>query len=83
MPVTAELRARTGEKYTAHDGQERERYITVGVQIESNGRRFLKFDGLPVRFDGFVYFSEPRERAKGAETPPGLARPVDDSDIPF
>jgi hypothetical protein len=50
-------------KYTAKDGTEKKRYLTVGAVFESDeGKLSLKLEGVPVSPDwsGWISFYEPK-----------------------
>lgn len=68
-------------KYTAKDGTEKKRYLTVGTVFEGEGGKLsLKLDGMPVSPDwsGWISFYEPKPYNGGGGT-----QNNDDSDIPF
>jgi hypothetical protein len=79
-------------KYTDREGNEKKRYVNVGIVFEDDqGRLALKMDSVPVspEWSGWISFFEPRERG---ESRPAPARPAqaqrpaanDDGDeIPF
>lgn len=72
-------------KYTTRDGAEKTRYHKVGVVFESDKGLSLKVESLPVGFDGWISFYEPKpEQSQGKSA----AKPARDStgledDIPF
>lgn len=88
-----------GEKYTDRDGNEKTRYVNMGVLFQrDDGSMFAKIETIPVGFTGWVNFYEPRdEDGNKAERPRRVARPqrtaapptagspgaFDDDDIPF
>ena len=50
-------------KYTAKDGTEKKRYLTIGAVFEGEGGKLsLKLDGVPVSPDwsGWISFYEPK-----------------------
>lgn len=67
--------------YTAKDGTEKKRYLTVGAVFENDkGNLSLKLDGMPVSPDwsGWISFYEPKPYVGAAQSKD------DDSDgIPF
>jgi hypothetical protein len=76
-------------KYTAKDGTEKKRYLTVGAVFENdNGNLSLKLDGMPVspEWSGWISFYEPKPYGNDAHNQSkanGYA-PQDDNDpIPF
>lgn len=51
----------SGEKYTDREGNEKTRYINIGVVFErDDGSLSLKLESLPVNFSGWVNFYEPK-----------------------
>lgn len=61
MSVQYEVTAITG-KYTNKDGQEKSRYLKIGVVIQTKNGPMLKLEAVPVGWDGFAYLNEPKER---------------------
>lgn len=61
MSIKYEACAR-GEKYTTADGQEKQRWIKCGVVIDSKNGLSLKLESIPVNFDGWLSFFEPKPR---------------------
>lgn len=49
------------QRYT-QNGEEKKRYINVGAVFEGERGLSLKLDAIPVGFDGWIQFYEPRER---------------------
>ena len=75
-----------GEKYTDKDGNEKTRYITIGVLFQrDDGSLTAKIESLPVGFNGWVNFWEPKEDdGKSQRTGGGNSRGGDpDEKIPF
>jgi hypothetical protein len=60
------------------NGEDKKRYINVGAVFESDKGLSLKLDSIPVAFDGWIQFYEPRPR----EDKPQDDKPFDDK-IPF
>ena len=90
MAVKFEIVAVTG-KYTASDGTEKNRYTKLGVVIEGERGLRAKFEAIPVGWDGWCFFSEPKPRdgaasaAKAAKPAAKAQKPADDfdDDLPF
>jgi paraquat-inducible protein B len=61
MSIKYEACAR-GEKYTTADGQEKQRWLKCGVVLETKSGLSLKLESLPVNFDGWLSFFEPKPR---------------------
>jgi hypothetical protein len=82
-----------GEKYTDKDGNEKTRYVNVGVLFtRDDGSLTMKLEAIPVGFNGWINFYEPKpqegggkgERERPQRTGGGNARGgAPDDDIPF
>jgi hypothetical protein len=64
MSVKYEACAR-GEKYTTASGEEKQKWLKCGVVIEGRNGLSLKLESLPVGFDGWLSFFEPKPRDNG------------------
>lgn len=88
MAVKFEITAKCGE-YEDRDGTKKARYTRCGVVFEGrDGKLSAKLDALPVAFDGWLNFWEPKEKDNTSPMRNALTagrRPVDDidSDVPF
>lgn len=52
-----------GEKYTDRDGNEKTRYLNVGALFaRDDGSQTMKLESLPIGFNGWINFYEPKER---------------------
>jgi hypothetical protein len=88
MSIKYEACAR-GEKYTTADGQEKQRWIKCGIVIDGKNGLSLKLESIPVNFDGWLSFFEPKPREE--QRPQRQQRPqqrqsgFDDmsDDVPF
>jgi len=77
-------------KYTAKDGTEKKRYLTVGAVFENDkGALSLKLDGMPVspEWSGWISFYDPKPynaapNSHNQSKSNGYA-PQQDDDIPF
>lgn len=81
-----------GEKYTDRDGNEKTRYINVGALFaRDDGSLTMKLESLPIGFNGWINFYEPKEREGGqqqrSQRPQRSAQSAgdfqDDGSIPF
>ena len=81
-----------GEKYTDRDGNEKTRYVNVGALFaRDDGSLTMKLESLPIGFNGWINFYEPKEREGGqqqrSQRPQRSAPPSDDfqddGSIPF
>jgi hypothetical protein len=91
MSIKYEACAR-GEKYTTADGQEKQKWIRCGVVIDGKNGLSLKLESLPVNFDGWLSFFEPKPREEPRQQQRPQQRPEQrpeqrqaamDDDIPF
>ena len=86
MAITYKVVATAG-KYTDKDGNEKSRYVDMGVVMETKNGPMLKIEAVPVGWDGWAYLNEPKEKADGErqERRPSRSRTqeADDSDLPF
>ena len=48
--------------YTDKSGNEKAQWTTVGRVIEKDGKLSLKMDVIPVGFDGWIKFFEPKQK---------------------
>jgi hypothetical protein len=84
MSKKYDVTAITG-KYTDKNGQEKNRYLTIGAIIETKNGPMLKLESVPMEWNGWAYLNEPRAKdapGQSGQTSQAPA-PVDDSDIPF
>lgn len=81
MAVKKQLKARAGT-YTNKQGEEKTRYVNVGVLLETQKGEMLKIESLPVPFDGWIYLADLEKREVGQNP---TATPVAelDQDVPF
>lgn len=61
--------------YTDKNGQEKAQWATVGRVIEKDGKLSLKLDVIPVGFDGWIKFFEPKMKDQKSRDM--------DGDVPF
>ena len=92
MSVKFKVVAITG-KYM-QDGQEKTRYVDVGVIIETRAGLMLKAEAIPVGWDGTAFLNEPKAKQGTRQAPQRTSgrQPRDefsdngefqDDDIPF
>lgn len=55
----------TAGKYTDKDGNEKNRYVDMGVVMETKNGPMLKIEAVPVGWDGWAYLNEPKAREEG------------------
>lgn len=60
-------------KYTDKNGDEKNRYLTIGAIINTRAGLLLKLDAIPTNWEGFAYLNEPKARD---EQPTRAARPA-------
>lgn len=84
MAVQYKVIAKGGEYQK--DGQTKTRYIDCGVVMDGRHGLVMKLDVIPAVFDGWFYFSEPRQKTDGSgnQAQAGrVATEMPDEDIPF
>lgn len=85
-----------GEKYTDRDGNEKTRYVNVGSMFtRDDGSLTMKLEAIPVGFNGWVNFYEPKpkdgeqanerpaRRQARQQSAAGTMDDFKDDDIPF
>ena len=77
MAVTKELIAKNGT-YKNKQGEEKTRYIKVGVKMETDKGTMMKIEALPVPFEGWIY-----ERDLPEKTGVVATKPTEMDDVPF
>lgn len=66
-------------KYTDRNGNEKTKYLTVGAVLQGDKGLSLKLEALPVNFNGWINFYEPRER----DAKPSQRQEEPNDDIPW
>lgn len=56
-------------KYTDAQGNEKTRYVDVGVIIETRAGLMLKAEAIPVGWDGTAFLNEPKPRSETPREP--------------
>lgn len=77
MAIIQEVTAVTG-KYKDKDGNEKSRYMKLGVVMDTKNGPMLKLEAIPLGWDGWAYLNEPKEKES-----PKKGRGDDGGDIPF
>jgi hypothetical protein len=58
-----------GEKYTDREGNEKTRYVNVGVLFtRDDGSLTMKLESVPVGFNGWINFYEPKDKEGDGKT---------------
>lgn len=75
-------------KYKDRNGDEKNRYVNVGSLLErDDGSQCLKLESIPVNFDGWINFYEPKISQAKEEIKSDLGDMAgsnqDDTEIPF
>lgn len=52
-------------KYTDAQGNEKTRYVDVGVIIETRNGLMLKAEAIPVNWDGTAFLNDPKPKQSG------------------
>jgi hypothetical protein len=91
MAILYKISAATG-KYTDKDGNEKNRYVDMGVVMETKNGPMLKLEAVPVGWDGWAYLNEPKAKEEGEQAQrsrpqrqaqKSSADDFTDSEIPF
>ena len=80
MAVKKELVAKAGT-YTNKQGEEKTRYIKVGVQMETAKGTMYKLEALPVPFDGWIFERDLQPKEATPQSIPS-GQSISD-DVPF
>lgn len=59
--------------YTDKNGNEKAQWTNVGRVIEKDGKLSMKLDVVPVGFDGWIKFFEPKQRDGQKEPQKGFS----------
>lgn len=73
-------------KYMDGQGNEKTRYVDVGVIIETRSGLMLKAEAIPVGWDGTAFLNEPKPKEQRTERRTSGRQPRDefsDDDLPF
>ena len=78
----------TGEYEDRNTGEKKKRYLNVGVVLQGDKGLSLKLEALPVNFNGWINFYEPKDQTQQRPTQPARGKesagaPFNDSDIPW
>ena len=82
MAVKKQLKAKAGT-YTNKQGEEKTRYVNVGVLLETQKGEMLKIESLPVPFDGWIYFADLEKREVGQNPTTAPVSELADDSVPF
>lgn len=82
MAVKKQLKAKAGT-YTNKQGEEKTRYVNVGVLLETGKGEMLKIESLPVNWDGWIYFADLEKRQIGDNPTKSQTPDLDSDSVPF
>jgi len=82
MAVKKQLKAKAGT-YVNKQGEEKTRYVNVGVLLETGKGEMLKIEALPIPFDGWIYFSDLEKKEVGQNPTARASAELDNQDVPF
>lgn len=87
MAILFKVSAVSG-KYKDNEGNEKSRYVDMGVVMETKNGPMLKLEAVPLNWDGWAYLNDPKPKEEGAERPKrgqrgAAAGQAPDDDIPF
>ena len=80
MALKYEAKARVGT-YKNQSGEEKPNWVKVGAVFETSNGLSMKMEAIPVGFDGWISFFEPKPKQSGNVV--SIAQPVALDDIPF
>ncbi len=89
MPIKYELIAKSGTYKDPKSGEEKTRWVKCGVVMDTRqGGMSAKIESLPIEWDGWLNFSEPKQKdnfkARGDdEMPKEKQNSIEDDQIPF
>jgi hypothetical protein len=63
-------------------GETKKRYINVGAVFSSDRGMSLKLDAIPVNFNGWIAFYEPKPREAGQQNGAQNGQRHEDDDLP-
>lgn len=66
MAILYKISAVSG-KYTDKDGNEKNRYVDMGVVMETKNGPMLKMEAFPIGWDGWAYLNDPKPREEGQQ----------------
>lgn len=52
----------TAGKYTDAEGNEKNRYVDMGVVMETKNGPMLKLEAMPIGWDGWAYLNDPAKK---------------------
>jgi len=64
MAILFKVSAVSG-KYKDAEGNDKNRYVDMGVVMETKNGPMLKLEAFPVGWDGWAYLNEPKPREEG------------------
>ena len=73
-----------GEKYTDREGNEKTRYVNVGALFaRDDGSLTMKLESLPIGFNGWINFYEPKPRDGEQRSQRQVTQQEDSDSVPF
>lgn len=66
MPKIYDIVATTGE-YQTRDGQTKKRFTNIGAVFQTKNGMSMKLESVPIGWNGWASFYEPKERAQPQE----------------
>jgi hypothetical protein len=83
MAILYKVSAVSG-KYKDSEGNEKNRYVDMGVVMDTKNGPMLKLEAVPVGWDGWAYLNEPKQDGDRPPRPERRSEPqtVED-DLPF
>jgi hypothetical protein len=82
MAILFKVSAVSG-KYKDAEGNDKNRYVEMGVVMETKNGPMLKLEAFPVGWDGWAYLNEPKPREEGRTQRNSAPASDDGEDLPF
>lgn len=80
MALKYEAKCKSGT-YTNRNGEEKTNWVKIGAVFETNNGLSMKIDSIPVVWDGWVSFFEPKPKEEAASKP--ASNSIEDDAVPF
>lgn len=82
MALKYEAKARVGT-YKNQNGEEKPNWVKVGAVFETSNGLSMKMEAIPVGFDGWISFFEPKPKQSAVGNVVPMTQEVPLDDIPF
>lgn len=79
MALKYEAKCKSGT-YTNRNGEEKTNWVKIGAVFETNNGLSMKIDSIPVVWDGWVSFFEPKPKDESSKPASNV---IEDDAVPF